>query len=307
MSLLRDIQKAAISSDTQISELLRKCQVLAARLGNNDFESWVDAELNGYKSVKDLPEYRVLDVISYGNFSGSFNSGLTNVNIPLGCLPEDVREEYSHSYFCAPISYYESLIKDFEQGEGSIKEPWPPDVVGHVARKIYRNMNCFSAWKHIPRGSIVSLVDVVRNRVLKFVLEIEAENPEAGEAPINSNPVSQDKVTHIFNTYISGSVQNLAAGSTNVKQDAKIELHNDISALCDYLRNQNVPESDLEELRGAIEDDKKTNPHQDSIGPKVTLWLSSMFKKAAIGAWNISAGVATTILTKAISKYYGLE
>ena len=62
------------------------------------------------------------------------------------------------------------------------------------------NMNCLSAWKHIPRGSIVSLIDVVRNRILKFVLEIEAENPEAGEAPINSNPVSQDKVTHIFNT-----------------------------------------------------------------------------------------------------------
>jgi len=307
MSLLRDIQNAAINSDTEISELLRKCQVLAARLGNDDFKTWVDAELNGYKSVDDLPQYRVVDVISYGNFSGPFGRALNYASIPLGCLPEKAREQYGHSYMCAPISYYESLIRQSEQGEGSLREPWPPDVVGHVGDKIYENMNCLSAWKDIPRGSIVSLVDVVRNRVLKFVLEIEAENPDAGEAAINSNPVSQDKVTQIFNTYISGSVQNLAAGSTGVKQEANLGLHDDISALLDYLRKHAVPESDIKELKGAIEDDRRTNPSQDSIGPKVTLWLSSMLKKAARGALDIGTGVATTVLTKAVSKYYGLE
>ena len=49
MSLLREIQEAAIDGSIDLPTLLRKCKVLAARLGNDDFTDWVDAELNGYK------------------------------------------------------------------------------------------------------------------------------------------------------------------------------------------------------------------------------------------------------------------
>lgn len=48
MSLLREIQDAAISSDVELAVLLRKCKVLAARLGSNEFKSWVESELSGY-------------------------------------------------------------------------------------------------------------------------------------------------------------------------------------------------------------------------------------------------------------------
>ena len=54
MSLLREIQDAAISSDVELSVLLRKCKVLAARLGNQDFKEWIDNELSGYKNVDDF-------------------------------------------------------------------------------------------------------------------------------------------------------------------------------------------------------------------------------------------------------------
>jgi hypothetical protein len=50
MSLLRDIQNAAITTNTEISVLLRMCRVLAARLGNEQFKCWVESELEGYKS-----------------------------------------------------------------------------------------------------------------------------------------------------------------------------------------------------------------------------------------------------------------
>lgn len=53
---------------------------------------------------------------------------------------------------------------------------------------------------------------------MSFVLEIESEAPDAGEAPINSNPVPQEKVHQIFNTYITGNVQNVATGSSDFEQ-----------------------------------------------------------------------------------------
>jgi hypothetical protein len=64
MSLLREIQEAAIDAKLPLATLLRKCKVLGARLGNGEFKEWVENELNGYTSTDDLPEYRVLLVNS---------------------------------------------------------------------------------------------------------------------------------------------------------------------------------------------------------------------------------------------------
>lgn len=307
MSLLRDIQDAAVTSDTDISVLLRMCRILAARLGNEQFKSWVESELEGYQSTDELPDYRILTVNSEGNFSGSFGSGLRNVAIPLGCIPKEYRENFSHSYLTQPISFYEPLVKQTGEGSDVLMEPWSPDFVAHMGHKVYKNMNCLGAWKVIPRGSIVSLIDAVRNKVLSFVLEIEAENPDAGEAPFNSNPVSQEKVTKIFNTYISGNVQNVATGSSNVSQIGRIELKHNTEALVELLREKCLPPTDIDNLLKAIEDDKKVDHDQKNIGPKVTNWLGSMLKKSASGAWKVSSGVATAVLTKAITAYYGLE
>jgi hypothetical protein len=224
MSLLREIQSAAIDSNVPLTTLLRKCKVLAARLGNEEFKTWIDYELNGYESKDNLPEYRVLNVNSKGHFSGPFQSGLRNADIPMTCMPEELRESLSHTYLMQPVAALEDIIN---RGDGGVlHEPWNPDIVAHFGQDIYQNMNCVQAWKLIPKGAVVAAVDTVRTRVLNFVLDIEAEAPEAGEAPLNSNPVPQDRVQHIFNTNIYGDVQNLANASPGAQQTATYNTQN---------------------------------------------------------------------------------
>jgi hypothetical protein len=218
MSLLRDIQDAAIDANTELSTLLRKCKVLAARLNNAEFNKWVEYELNGYPSVEELPEYRILRVNSKGHFSGPFNSGLRNADIPLFCIPEKYREFIEHSYLVDPIASIENLIK--HKDSRNPQEPWSPDLVAIVSKDIYHNMSCMQAWKVIPKQAIIAVAETVRNRVLNFVLEIEAEAPESGEAPLKSSPIPQEKIHQIFNTYITGDVQNIATGSSNFRQKA---------------------------------------------------------------------------------------
>lgn len=218
MSLLREIQDAAISSEVELTTLLRKCKVLSARLGNDDFKRWVDNELGGYKDAESLPEYRLLHVNSKGHFSGAGGSSLKHADIPMSCLPEELRDDLSKSYVRGGIASLEVIVTKFV--EGTATEPWNPDLVAHVGQSIYQGMNCMQAWKVIPITSIVGTLDAVRNRILNFVLEIEAEAPDAGEAAINSSPVPQDKVHQIFNTYISGNVQNVATGSSDFEQHA---------------------------------------------------------------------------------------
>ncbi len=78
------------------------------------------------------------------------------------------------------------------------------------------------AWKVVPLGAVIGALDAIRNRILNFVLEIEAEDPTAGEASLNSTPVSQEKVEQIFHMHIAGNVQNLATGSHTFEQNASI-------------------------------------------------------------------------------------
>ncbi|MGA8277418.1 MAG: hypothetical protein WB784_04400 [Rhodanobacteraceae bacterium] len=218
MSLLREIQEAAIDSSVSLPTLLRKCKVLASRLGNAPFKEWIDHELSGYPSKGSLPGYRILEVNSKGHFSGAFGSGLRNADIPMLCIPEEFRENLQHAYLHMAVAAMASLVE--KNRSATVAEPWSPDLVAHVGRGIYQDMNCIQAWKVIPAIGLVAALDEARTRVLNFVLEIESANPAAGDAPLNSNPVPQDRVQHIFNTYITGNVQNLASGSTDFEQAA---------------------------------------------------------------------------------------
>lgn len=273
MSLLREIQDAAINSNTDLASLLRKCKVLAARLGSEEFKLWVDSELSGYRDVAKLPEYRLLSVTSKGHFSGAFGSGMENADIPIFCLPEETRERMSHAYIMEPVASIEALVSKSEGG--SAQEPWDPDFVAVFGRKIYRDMNCMQAWKVIPVTALIAALDEIRNRILNFVLEIESEDPTAGEASLNSAPVTPEKLHHIFNTYISGSVQNVATGSHSFEQNAVQNDKNSelFSQLLEALKDVNQPEitcqlaNNIEEMRSTqgTEEFKKNYQHFMSL------------------------------------------
>ena len=260
MSLLRQIQDAAIDSSVDLPTLLRKCKVLAARLGNEDFKQWINNELVGYDCKNDLPIYRVLNVNSKGNFSGAFGSGLRNADIPLTCMPKEFRENLGHCYMMSPVAAIASLVKN--DNTGTLQEPWNPDVVAYFCQEIYEHMVCMQAWKVIPASSLVAALDSVRTRILNFVLEIEAQNPAAGEAMINEKPVPQEAVQHIFNTYITGNVQNVATGSTNVRQHAKWQEGGDTDLFIRLLAAvvaANVPQPLQTEVAGVIEELRATS------------------------------------------------
>lgn len=264
MSLLREIQDTAIDSSAELSTLLRKCKVLAARLGNTEFKQWVERELSGYDSEDILPDYRILQVNSKGHFSGAFGSGLRNADIPLYCIPEEFRENLKHSYLREPVASMEALVAKAKTGLA--QEPWNPDLVAYVGQGIYQHMNCMQAWKVIPITSIVAALDAIRNRVLNFVLEIEAEAPGAGDAPINSNPVSQERVHQIFNTYITGNVQNVATGSENVNQKAKyVERESDeiFTKMLDAISKSDSDREVITELVVIIEKMQANQGHQN--------------------------------------------
>lgn len=306
MSLLREIQTDAVDANVDISVVLRKCKVLAARLGNKEFKLWVERELNGYASKEDLPTYRILHVESYGDFFGMFQSSLKNARIPPSSIPKEFRDFVDTSYMMQPISYYASLRRG-KESSSVLKAPWPADLIRSVGSKIYENMNLGDAWQLIPDGAIAALLDTVRNRILSFVLEIEAEAPDAGEAPPNVKPIDDKRVSQVFNTYIQGNVTSLVAGSQTITQNIEITVvQNDLESLKQYLASIGIGEPDLRELDQAIQEDAQAGVKGD-LGSKVRGWMGKMISKAGSSTWNVAISVAANILIKALSTYYGFE
>src|SRR5438552_793602 len=92
LDLLRGIQEGATSDAMSVSELLRRCQVFAARARVQELGDWVKHELNGYPADAELPEYRIFHGRATGHFMGPYQSGYKNVPLPVSNLPDDRRD-----------------------------------------------------------------------------------------------------------------------------------------------------------------------------------------------------------------------
>lgn len=304
MTLLREIQQAAVATDVKVPVLLRMCKILAARLGNDDFKAWVEHELSGYPNSRSLPDYRILSVTSRGNFVGA-TMNLNGVPIPLHHLPKETREALEHASLTEPISSYVDLVENAAAEDP--EQQWHSGLVAAFCQKIFVGMTCLGAWKVVPRNALVGVIDAVRNRVLSFALEVQSEAPDAGEAPPNSPPLPQEEVSRVVRVTIYGGVQNLALDSTGFTQQAMTAVNaGDMDSLAKFLTSLGIEGEDMDALREAIEQDGRGKKSEKNFGKRVSEWTGRMVGKAASGVWNVTTTVAADVLTKAISSYYGI-
>jgi hypothetical protein len=287
--------------------LLRKCKVLAARLKNKELGEWVDRELNGYAERSLLPDYRVVDVISKGFFQRPTGT-LDNADIPMSAIDKRFHEHLEHSYLMEPISVYEdSLICSKDP---CFREQWLPDLVAHVGRNIYVGAVCLQAWKEIPRGAYVRLVERVRNGLLAFVLDIEAASPTAGEASPDASPLPQETITNVFHNNIYGNVGNIAQGNQSVVQSAALTVReNDFESLRVYLASIGLPEERLVELSKAVREDPPVLEARKNkrLGSRVTAWLGSTLAELQQVVVPMLQIIDANLIVQGILIYYGLR
>lgn len=152
-----------------------------------------------------------------------------------------------------------ALVSLTENTDGTAQEPWNADITAYVGHQIIQGMNCLQAWKVIPVSLLASILDVIRTKILDFALEIEAENPDAGEAPVNTHPIPQEKVQQVVNMYITGNGNNVATGSHHFSQETNnTNTHTEMfSQLLDALRSvgdesiRTAVSATVEEMRAA--------------------------------------------------------
>ena len=171
MSIVHELQQAAMDESTQVSALLRKTLAVASKLNLQDSVRWVQRELNGYRPETietDLPTYRIVRCRIM--FAISHNEWR-----PLQFNSSNEAEKLEWVRIYIPLAEIEAHINK-EEGIGM---QLPPEAVLELCRATKTRTEFI---RDISRSSFIGITSAVRNLVLEWALQLEREGIH-GEAP----------------------------------------------------------------------------------------------------------------------------
>ena len=298
MNLLTEIRTDLIDQSSQLTNTLRKAQVLAHQLNVPELRDWVKLELEGYQN-DDVPEYRHLQLPVYGTFPGPMGLGTQTMDIS-SKLPQQIRDNVQDLPVTYKIAVLEELMaSDDTESNKIFAEEFT--IILRQAVLMDERALLIEAYQKVPHVFFAGILDSVKNRLLSFILDLQYMNatPEA----LNDGSIAPEAIRNSFNINITNSSNSIIAVGENVQQTVNTVQKGEVNSLLEYLRAQNVNQQDLDELKIAI----SAEPHaaNDSFGPRVRAWLGTMVSKAVSGVWQAGAADASTMLVEALKQYYG--
>jgi hypothetical protein len=269
--LLDQIRVQATDSSHLLGDVLRRTLVLASRIRDVDLERWVRLELDGYPRDAELPEYRVIArPQAVGHFSGVAGAQAHNIPISSAALPDEFEFFFERLDLRQPAATYETLVRGAKD-VGYLQVDWPAEILGHVNQS---GLSCVAASWRIPTQLLMVLVEAVRSKILGYVLDLEKESPDAGEAIGEAPP--REVLRQVFTNNISGDVGNIAQGSSLVSQTATFGVkRGDLESLLTFLRGAGLSEMLLAGLKVAAEAEPP-EPDRKKLGPRIRSWIGKM-------------------------------
>ena len=174
MKQLNDIIDAATGNKQEVSVLLRQCLVLSYLIKNDRLKGWVEKELNGYSDTDQLPEYRKVNSLAVGFFVGPFGSSISEQPLNPYVLAEEHRHFAMTAFLMQPVAAYDRGKTPAEKKERFVI-PWPPALTTKYQKKFIKDYVLDRAHQQVPSAVFTALIDTIRNRVLRFALDLREE------------------------------------------------------------------------------------------------------------------------------------
>ena len=170
--IIQDLANSTVDTMTA----LKRAKVLLSELGDAELLNWVNCEITGYPNGVTLPNYR----IKYGNLFGSYFKGSmashmkwTNVSLPLGKMPDDIKDSILSIQFREGVDALKQLS---ESSEGRLVKTIPADffpIIAAYNEDMY--MNITSAQVLVGIQCIQSVFSTIENRLLDVLILLEKE------------------------------------------------------------------------------------------------------------------------------------
>lgn len=225
-SVIVELQREALDKNIRASDLLRKALIVARKLHLNEFQEWIEKELNGYKgNNEEVPEYRMAtgQIRGWNPYNGW---------IPLIFEDPEEADALSRRTTGQAIAEIENLLE--KDSRSSLHMPFPQDL----QRKLSQGFGYETEISlFVSPTALVKIVDVVRNIILNWALKLEDEGilGEGLSFTQSEKEVAVHSPQNINNFY--GQVNNLqiAQGSQKSIQVSSI-FQLDISAINDFIK-----------------------------------------------------------------------
>jgi hypothetical protein len=306
VQLLRRINEGATSSQTPLGQVMRLCLRLGSLLSNKELSDWAKAEARGYESRDSLPDYRIFETEVLGTFSGSFGRGINNAPIPTILIEKEHRDALFKAYIMQSVGELERLTVGRADTNG-LTIPWPANVVLYYQQKaIYQGYVLVAAEQVLTTTTIAGILEVIRTRVLEFVLVIERELGIDMMNDDNKTPVetpSQERISQVFNTTIHGGTSIALGNPGTTNQYATHVQPGDLQGLKEKLAQLGVTENLINDLDTALDKDADS---QEQPGTHVQGWFGRMMIKAGQGTLQLASATATTVVMTEVRRFLGL-
>lgn len=193
-----ELQQMTLDNSVNVEKLLREAYLLSIKLMHKDMEEWINNELNGYKDVDNLPDYRYL----HGELK-AYNHGRW---IPMQFEKKEQAEFFSVAPFKEAISGIVETYNNSSNGVASysITDEWT---------QILNKSGSFSTIYNffIPTGQLKQVICSVQNTILRWTIELGRNNYAMKENNIdlcakNISTASQ-KVTKIMKDLLAACVK----------------------------------------------------------------------------------------------------
>lgn len=312
MSLLREIQSSLLEPDNSIGPILLKLRFLAARLDSDVLQEWVRHESEGYPSDANVPSYRRLGISYTATFSGAFGSGIRNAPIPPYLIEKFAGKDWNEFRVRQSVTSIDGLIKS-SKDEGTIRIN-SSNLILLLQGNLYSDMACNNVTGTMSTASFIEIQNSVRSRVLELTLEIERAMPSASDIvfgpPVGDVSAStSESVAQITNQIVYGNYTSIS----NTGSHANFRINSienigvgDRNSLTKALVDSGISSEDAEDFAQIVCSEKGINKN-DPLGQQAKEWIVKNIVKAANGTWKVGISVATSILTEAAMRYYGLK
>lgn len=305
VALLRDIKQRLLDDSVPVSSILRMALMLSYEIQDLRLRGWVNSELDGYGDCEEVPDYRHGRCQSFGNLIGPGYAYMNAMPLPPSCIPQKYHSVTNNLLFRENFrTLEEALIKALKNG-GAAKCNWPADLIALLADKFYCHFRLVSAWVLVQPSDILEIVETVRNRLLRYVLEIDSSyRPSDNRGCENGS----ERQTTVFNTTILGNVGGLNQNCENVEQaiidEAKAIVRGDWVALVSFLdKLGDFPQNDKDDLKRALDEDKKSG--YVGVGVNVNKWIDRIRTGSIKFATSLSVNVVANLITQALVAFIG--
>ncbi len=234
MSLVLELQRAAMERDQHVSDVLRKANVVAAKLKLTDFQGWCKSELHGYVG-SDIPAYRVVKgaLKAFNPYNGW---------IPVVMEDSASQDALSNRAIAQPIGELEDIAAN--KKDGRLQVPLPHDILLSVFGESESFQLGMVPTLLVGKSQVVGILDSVRNQILDWSLTLE-QSGILGEGLT----FSKEEVKKAVATYNIGHFHGVL-GSVN-SSNVQVGNYNTIHA---QLKECGVPQAERNELEEILDE-----------------------------------------------------